>query len=193
MVGYARASVSAPSTDRWLGRAVLYSRPIATAGEGEMNIAAPIISAVAAIAGVALGAGLQYLTAREIEDRRSQIAFRTEIYQNFFEGQAKLNQARELEAHNNPKAQALYDEYEVLIKKARFQAGVAGDSRVVEAMVAYFDAAFGFPICKRPADIERLDAAIYRRMREDVFGGDPGQQVDDRTLFQLVQNCTLRE
>lgn len=159
----------------------------------------PLITALIAFIGVGMGAGLQkYLEARS-ERQKNLLELRLNAYRTFFGGQAKLQEARQLELaapvalspEQQQAAEKLQVEYRLAVKDAKFQIAVFGTKPVVESLANYFRRYFPVERCGGSAEMWRDDIQTYQQMRREVFGDDASQRIDDATLLLLLFNCQL--
>src|SRR3990172_7331501 len=108
-------------------------------GGGQMSRVMPLITALIALGGVLIGAGIQHFYTLRQQNLGNLQELRANAYLNFFQGQAKLLESEETRSRGNAReAERLLSEYRLLVKDARFRIGIFGGGSVVSALSKYF-------------------------------------------------------
>jgi len=130
----------------------------------------------------------------QLQNQRYILELRQSAYSNYFEGQAKLQQSRQLRgAGLTDEADKLQTESNLTINQALFQIAIFSTKPVNEALAEYFRTRFPDEYDPCPGDRQAWlnDAKIYQTMRQEVFGPGSTEIVDDETLLILLFGCTL--
>ena len=153
----------------------------------------PLSVAVIAFIGSALGAGVPWWVFSAQEAEKRLLDSRLGAYNDFFKGQAKLQEATTLRAQgSNEEAKKAEEEYSSLVKSAKFRIAVYGTRTEIAAIVAYFKEYLSAPPCGGPRPERwRDDARIYQEIRKGIFRNDSSQLVDEESLILLLFDCQV--
>lgn len=150
---------------------------------------------IAALLGFGLGTittKQQFLSDTQLQNQSYILEVRQNAYSNFFEGQAKLRESERLErAGSSVEAENLRNEYNLAVKTSLFQIVMFGSKQVNEALAEHFQSAFDYGSCGDDIQRWQNEAGIYQNMREEVFGKNEEEQIDDNTILALLFKCTL--
>ena len=156
----------------------------------------PFITAIVAFVGGVVTGEFRSRSDVQLQNQRYLLEVRKEAYTNYFEGQAGLQQAEDLEAIGlKEEAEKLRREYELRVKTSRFQIAVFSTKPVVNALAHYFRDYFKdeFGLCFGNHQKWIDDVKTYQNMRQEVFGDKIEQRVDDNDLSVLLFLCKLNE
>jgi hypothetical protein len=155
----------------------------------------PLVTAIlTAILGFMLGSVTEekkYIADVQLQNQSYILQQRQSAYTNFFEGQAKLRESQRLETAGSTDAAAkLHQEYELEINNAVFQIAISSTKQVNDSLARYFQTAFKYGPCV--GDKQKLinDTQIYQSMRQEVFGNNSEERIDDQTMRILLFQCT---
>lgn len=152
----------------------------------------PLGVGLIAFLGSALGAVLPRLAFESEETRRRLLEAQISAYNDFFAGQAQLQEATELfEQGRQSEGNAAQDKYSVAVKGAKLRIGVYGNRSEVEAIENYFRKYLQYPECTGARQKWLDDIRMYQEIRRGVFRGDAEQRVDDAKLILLLHGCRL--
>jgi len=150
---------------------------------------------IAAILGFGFGtitARQQFLSDTQLQNQSYILEVRQNAYSNFFEGQAELVVSEGLEkAGLSDEAAKLRTEYNLSVKTSLFQIVMFGSKQVNEALANHFRTRFNYGSCGDDIQRWQNEARIYQSMRDEVFGNDNRERIDDNTILALLFKCTL--
>ncbi len=171
----------------------------------------PLIVGLIAFLGAGLGAVLPRWYFESEETQRRLIEARINAYNDFFKGQARLQEGTELpeqgkgsEAgqvkdssaapHTQEKTSAapkVQDNNSVMITDARFRVATYGNKSELEALEKYYRQYLPVPPCKGTRQKWLDDIRTYQEIRNGIFEGDSRQKIDDAKLILLLFNCHI--
>jgi hypothetical protein len=144
----------------------------------------PLIIGLIAFLGSALGAVLPRLSFESEETQRKLLEARINAYNDFFKGQAQLQEATQLiDQGRETEAKDAQDKYSVMVKEAKFRVAIYGNKSEVEAIEHYFRKYLHNPRCVGERQRWLDDIKLYQEVRNGVFRGDAKQKIDDAKLI----------
>jgi hypothetical protein len=134
----------------------------------------------------------KYLSNVQLQNQSYILEVRQAAYTNFFEGQVKLQESELLEAQGlKDEAAKLRQEYNLAVKTALFQIAMFSTKPVNDAMAEHFQSISQYGPCVGDRQKWLNDVQIYQNMRQEVFGNNSEQKVDNNTMLILLFKCTL--
>ena len=157
-----------------------------SAGQKALSTYLPIVTALIALVGVSVGASLNYFFARRSQEEAKLLELRSTAYIDFLRGQAKLQEARQLQKDGRDlDSETLIQDYRQIVKEARLRIGAVGSGALITAAAEYF-------LLTPPQDTcdtsWQSDLEIYKEMRRDLQGSE-ASGVDDDLLYFLLFDC----
>ncbi len=156
----------------------------------------PVMIALIGVVGGMLGYALQYLVVTHQEQQKNLIESRTSAYAKYFEGQTKYRESVYLKNQGmKDEAEKLDLESSLLLNESNFRIGIFGTRPVIEAIAANYEKYLTTtpPIDDKYRQQWIDEIKIYQRMRDEVFGGNRDQKVDDRVLLILLFKIRLNK
>lgn len=143
----------------------------------------PIITALLALAGVALGGGMQYLSSRTIEFEKASIEYRLTSYRDFLAAQSAYQKAT-----NKAESMAA----DLKIRDATLRIAIFSPKKVAAAVAEWLLAnAREATSCPGPPSLYKKDISIYHAMRDQAFKGDKKEVLSDKQMAIMVHGCRL--
>lgn len=154
----------------------------------------PFITVIVAFVGGVVTGEFRSRSDVQLQNQRYLLEVRKETYTNYFEGQAGVQHAENLEAIGlKEEAEKVRHEYELRVKTSRFQIAVFSTKPVVKALASYFRIYFNLGPCFGNRQKWIDDVKTYQNMRQEVFGDEIKQRVDNNDLSVLLFLCKLNE
>jgi len=162
------------------------------------NYIAPLV----ALLGVALGAGIQHFSTRNLEYERISLEFRMNAYRDFLSGQAEVDRWEKELNKNKPAEAKMKKHYEdklaeakIKIRDSMLRIAVFSEKSVAMSVAEWLSPRRASILCPKRGSPEResflLDLAMYRAMRDESFKGDENQIISDQPMALLVHGCNL--
>jgi hypothetical protein len=153
-----------------------------------------ILTAAVGLFGVVAGAWFQHFFTIQVEREKNIRELRLGAYAKFFDGQAKKLQSEQL--GNSEESRKLMNEYELLVKEAKFPIAVYGGKDAVENLAQYFGKNFRYPQCSGSRETWVRDMKIYQSMRREILNESwpwkwPWDHVGNNDLALILFSCTI--
>jgi len=148
----------------------------------------PVIVAVIAFTGSALGTAVPRLWFTDEESTKRLLDARLSAYNDFLKGQVKLMEAGGLQEGSPAKEKAL-QEYSALIREARFRIALYGTRADIIAITDYFGKYFDSQPCVGSKEKWKDDIRFYQEIRKGIFRNDSDETVNDDRMILLLFNC----
>jgi hypothetical protein len=160
------------------------------------------IAPLAALLGVALGAGMHHLSARNLEHERMSFEIRMNAYHDFLTGQAEVDRWEKELNKINPAEAEVKKYYEdkiamakIKIRDSMLRIAVFSEKSVAMSVAEWLSPRRASIPCPKGGSPEResflLDLAMYRAMRNEAFKGDKNQIISKQPMALLVYGCNL--
>ena len=143
----------------------------------------PLVTAVLALTGVGIGAGLQFLSSRALASQKLLLDTRVQSYTDFLQAQALY-----LKAHESGDSAQLRSANQK-IRDAAFRISAFSSGAVVRAIGDFIESSGKRPPCE--AEAGNKDLAMYQAIRSELLGGARAQAISDRTLAMVLFGCTM--
>lgn len=164
----------------------------ATTKEANWQRLLPLLIALVAFIGSALGAIYPRWAFPAEETQRRLIESRINAYHDFLKGQAKLQESIQLsEEGKKEAAEKAQQEYSILVKESKFNIAVYGRKEEVIAIANYFRKYLNIPACGGLREKWEDDVRIYQEIRNGVYRNDSSEMVDESSLAVLLFDCHL--